>query len=133
MLDEPVVVHFTDGRTLAGHADEPEAGDAEILVREGASDANVVVHLRQVKVVCFVRSHSTTGVVRNRETPPLVRSAGAARRVELVFRDGEKMSGTVTEHERPERGFFLTPLNPNANNRKVYVNPAEVVSFHFIT
>jgi hypothetical protein len=133
MLDDPVVIHFTDGRTLPGHADEPVPGETELLVRDAATDEHVTVHLRQVKVVCFVKSHSTTGVVRNREAPPLVRPTGAARRVELVFRDGEKMSGTVTEQDRPERAFFLTPLNPNSNNRKVYVNPAQVVSFRFVT
>ena len=130
---DAVVVHFADGRTLSGHAEAPSPGAAQFRVREASTGAEVTVALREVKVVCFVKSLATTGVIRHRESPPLFHPPEGARRVEIVFRDGERMAGTVTEPTPPDAGFFVTPLNPNGNNRKIYVNPAQVLSFRFVT
>ena len=52
--------------------------------------------------------------------------------MDIEFKDGEKLSGTVRVSERPTSGFFLTPLNPNANSIRIFVNPSEVVSFKFV-
>ncbi len=133
MQDEPVVVHFADGRTISGYGDDLLPSDSDYTLRDAASDQEVLVHLRQVKVVCFVRSHATTGVVRNREQPPLVPHAGAGRRAEMVFRDGEHLAGLVSLQDNPTRGFYLVPLNPNGNNIKIYVNPNQLVKFRFVT
>jgi hypothetical protein len=133
MLDDPVVVHFKDGRTLQGYAEEFLPSDSEILLRDATTDEDVTVFLHQVKVVCFVRNLFSTGVVRNREIPPIQFRAPAGRRVDLAFKDGEKLAGVVDLKEEPTRGFFLTPLNPNANSLRIYINPSELVSFKFVT
>ena len=132
MLDDPVVVHFTDGSTLSGYGDDFDHHDREILLRDATTDEHVTVYLHQVKVVCFVRNLFASGVVRNREMPPLLHHS-SERRVEIVFKDGEKMGGTVSLSEPPTHGFFVTPLNQNANSIRIYVNPSEVVSFRFVT
>lgn len=133
MQDEPVVVHFRDGRTLQGYAEDFHPTDGELLLRDATTNEDVTVFLGQVKVVCFVRNLFTTGVTRNRETPPIQFNAPAGRRVEMSFRDGERLAGVVDLKEPPSRGFFLTPLNPQANSIRIYVNPAEIVGFRFVT
>ena len=50
-----------------------------------------------------------------------------------MFRDGERLEATADFGEPPTRGFFVAPLNPQANSLKVYVNPLEVTSFRFVT
>ncbi len=132
MFDEPLAVHFKDGHTLTGFGDAFDERDTEIQVRDGSGEGSVTVYLHQVKVVCFVQDLYSTGVIRNRETPPILHTP-AGRRAEVVFRDGEKLNGTVALNEPPTHGFFVTPLNRNANSLKIYVNPAEVVSFRFVT
>lgn len=132
MAEEPLVIHFKDGRTIAGYGDDFHERDREILVREASSDERATVYLHQVKVVCFVRNLYATGVVRNRETPPIHHET-TGHRVDIVFKDGEKLAGTVKLSESPTSGFFLTPLNQNANSIRIYVNPSEVVSFKFVT
>lgn len=131
MAEDPVVIHFKDGHTLAGYGDDFHERDAEILVREASSDELTTVYLQQVKVVCFVRNLFSAGVVRNREAPP-IRHESRGHRVDIEFKDGEKLSGTVRFSEPPTSGFFLTPLNPNANSIRIYVNPSEVLSFKFV-
>ena len=132
MFDEPVVVHFRDGRTLTGFGDMFDEGETAIQVRELSTDGSVSVDLNLVKVVCFVQDLYSTGVVRHREIPPILHTP-VGRRVEIVFRDGERLTGTVALNEPPTRGFFLTPLNRNANSLKIFVNPSEAVSFRFVT
>lgn len=132
MPDEPVVVHFKDGRTLQGYTEDFLERDTEILVRDASTDEQVTVHLAHVKVVCFVRNLFTSGVVRNRETPPILHES-RGRRAEVVFRDGEKLGGTVRFDAPPTGGFFIIPLNRNANSIRIYVNPAELVGFRFVT
>lgn len=133
MEDDPVVVHFADGHTISGHGDELLPGETDYSVRDASTDQRVHVNLAQVKVVCFVRSHATTGVVRNREQPPVMGPVASGRRAEMVFRDGERLAGIVTLQENPTRAFFLIPLNPNSNNVKIYVNPTQLVTFRFVT
>lgn len=133
MLDNPVVVHFTDGHTLSGYGEDLRAGDDEILLRDAVTEEDVTVNLRQVKVVCFVRDLFSTGIVRNREAPPVRQQSLPGRRVEIVFRDGERLDATADLAEPPTRGFFAVPLNPQANSVKLYVNPAAIVSFRFVT
>jgi len=131
MPDAPLVVHFKDNRTLAGYGDDFHERDTEVLVREASSDERTTVNLHQVKVVCFVRNLFSAGVVRNREAPP-IHHESRGHRVDIEFKDGEKLSGTVRVSGRPTSGFFLTPLNPNANSIRIFVNPSEVVSFKFV-
>lgn len=133
MQDEPVVVHFADGHTVSGYGDDLIPGETEYEVLDAATDQRVPVHLRQVKVVCFVRSHATTGVVRNREQTPLLRPVASGRRAEMVFLDGEHLAGIVNLQEHPTKGFFILPLNPSANNIRIYVNPSQLLTFRFVT
>jgi hypothetical protein len=133
MFDEQVVVHFLDGRLLPGYSDNFFPAENEIMVREAMSEEVVTVHLRQVKVVCFVRSLSSEGRDRNREPAPLLFQGVPGRRIELAFKDGEHMQGIATLHARPTQGFFVTPLNPRSNNVQVYVNPDALTSFRFLT
>jgi hypothetical protein len=133
MLDEAVVVHFADGRTLSGYTDGFLPDRSEIVVRDAATNDSVAVQLSRVKIVCFVRDLASTGVVRHREAPPIFFPTVPGRRAELVFKDGERMGGIVNLREEPRGGFYLAPLNPNANNIQVYVNPSELASFRFVT
>ena len=133
MLDEAVVVHFSNGRTLAGYTDGFLPGRSEIVVNDAETNESVKVPLSKVKIVCFVRDLASTGVVRHREAPPIFFPTVPGRRVQLVFKDGERMGGIVNLREEPQGGFYLAPLNPNANNIQVYVNPAELASFRFVT
>ena len=71
MPEDPVVIHFKNGQTLAGYGEDFHERDAEILLREASSDERITVNLHQVKVVCFVRDLFSAGVVRNREAPPI--------------------------------------------------------------
>ena len=128
-----MVVHYADGRTLAGYGSRFPPEETHVDLVESSTGAHVSVRLDEVKIICFVRSLSSSGVVRHRETPPVRLEPSPGRRAEIVFKDGERMGGYVNLQEKPATGFFVAPLNPDSNNARVYVNIAQVASFRFVT
>lgn len=131
MFEQKVVVRFKDGRTLSGFGDGFLAGEREILVQD-MQEAIHRVDLTQVKMVCFVRDFGSDPAETHRSPGKVLYQAVPGTRVRVVFRDGEVLEGVSTLHSRPTGGFFLTPLNPHANNLSLYVNMDEVVSFRFL-
>jgi len=43
------------------------------------------------------------------------------RKVEVVFSDGEKLSGTTSTYTRTGPGFYVSPVDPQSNNQRIYV------------
>lgn len=131
MFDEPMVVHFMEGETLAGHGDNFFPGEAQILVRDGGG-AIRKVDLAEVKMVCFVKSLASDRAQTHLPQPDrLLYQAVPGKRVRIRFRDGEQMEGLASIRAKPRQGFFVTPMNPNSNNLQVYVNPDALVGFSF--
>lgn len=131
MFDEPVVVHFLDGGTLAGHGDNFFPGEERVLIRD-ERDAIQSVDLSTVKMVCFVRSLAPDRLQTHQPPPArLLYQAVPGTRVLLRFKDGERMEGLASISGKPKRGFFVTPLNPNSNNLQVYVNPEALLNLSF--
>jgi hypothetical protein len=131
VFDEPVVVHFLKGETLTGYGDNFLPGEAEIMVRDEGG-AIRKVDLASVKVVCFVKSVSPDRAQTHRASPErLLYQAVPGRRVLLHFKDGERMEGLASISDKPRRGFFVTPLNPNSNNLQVYVNVEALLGLAF--
>lgn len=130
MFEERVVIHYLDGRTLSGYGDSFLPWEEEVLVKDHLEQM-VYVQLAEVKLICFVRQHDSDGGATHQPSPPLQFVAVPGRRVHLKFRDGEEIVGLASLEAPPRGGFFLTPLNPNSNNRRVFVNLAAIENFRF--
>jgi hypothetical protein len=130
MFDDRLVIHFQSGKTLACWGDNFMPIEEEILVKD-EDDKIDRVALKDVKVICFVKAFVTDSRTTHKPPPQILFQAVPGRKVKLVFKDGEKMEGLCSLKERPVRGFFLTPLNPNSNNIHIFVNPAFLKSFEF--
>ncbi len=130
MFDEKVVVRFLDGSTLKAFGDNFLPGETEVMVR-GQDEKLHTVSLDAVKLICFVRAFTTDSQSTHRPPPPLLFQAVPGRRVTLEFSDGEVVEGMATLQQEPQRGFFVTPLNPHSNNIQIYVNPKALKRFRF--
>jgi hypothetical protein len=131
MFDERVVIHFQTGRTLSGWGDNFLPTEEEILVKD-QDDVIQRVALRDVKIICFVKAFATDSRATHLPPAKILYQAVHGRKVRLQFKDGEKLEGVASLNERPLRGFFVTPLNPNSNNIAIYVNPNFLKSFEFL-
>lgn len=130
MFDERLVIHFQSGKTLACWGDNFMPLEEEIMVKDQDDRIQRVV-LKEVKVVCFVKAFATDSRTTHKPPAQILFQAVPGRKVKLLFKDGEKMEGVSSLKERPVRGFFVTPLNPNSNNIHIFVNPAFLKSFEF--
>ena len=126
-----MVIHFQTGTTLACWGDNFLPLEAEIMVKDEQDQIRSVA-LKDVKVVCFVKAFATDSRTTHRPATQLLYQAVPGRKVKLFFKDGEKLEGISSLNDRPLRGFFVTPLNPNSNNIHVYVNPGFLKSFEFL-
>ena len=130
MFDDRLVIHFQSGKTLACWGDNFMPLEEEIMVKDQDDRIQRVV-LKEVKVVCFVKAFATDSRTTHKPPVQLLFQAVPGRKVKLLFKDGEKMEGVSSLNERPVRGFFVTPLNPNSNNIHIFVNPSFLKSVEF--
>ncbi len=132
MFEEKVVIHFLDGHVLNGYSDNFFPAEGQIMVLKAMGEEVVTVTLAEVKVVCFVRTLAPQQKERSREPQRLLYQAVPGRHVSVVFKDGEHLEGVASLNEKPVRGFFVTPLNPQSNNVQIYVNPEAMARFRFV-
>lgn len=115
------VVAFLDGRRLKGYVFNFSAVKEsfrlfpdEMAQQKSGTD----VLIKDLKAVFFVKDF--TG------DPSYNESLAAdptqhGRRVEIVFRDGEKVFGTTDAYNAQKLGFFVFPFDPRSNNTRVFV------------
>ena len=119
MAASQVVARFQDGRIVKGVTSNflPAREGFHVQTPEGE-----VVPLVQseLKALYFVRdlNGDPTRRISNRFDPnrPL-----AGRRIEVVFDDGEVMTGTTQGYQPNRGGFFVFPADAGCNNERCYV------------
>jgi hypothetical protein len=129
-----IVVRYRDGRTLKGTTQNFFPNKPVFHVRrQGATGPGDVVEvkLEDLKAVFFVRDF--TGNPKHNERKRLApgeRPQG--RLMEVTCKDGEVIVGTTTGYDPKRPGFFLFPIDPAANNARIYVVSAAVGNARFL-
>jgi len=76
--------------------------------------------VNDLKAVYFVRDFAGDPKYRERkqfldgEKPP------QGRKVEVVFKDGERLVGTTLGYDPHRSGFFIFPVDPQGNNLRIF-------------
>ena len=122
-----VAAHFVDGRILKGYALDfrPSQPTFLLRVRDVADSAEAVsIRLADLKALFFVKEF--TGDPNYRESPDTDRTSLLGQQVSVRFRDGELLRGTSPSRDLGGAGFFLVPMDPRSNNRRIYIVTANV-------
>ncbi len=117
-----VVAHFLDGQILKGFALDFRPSQHFFLLRpRGAGDlgTNIRVRLVELKALFFVKDFE--GDPSYRERADAARSSLLGQPVSVRFRDGEVLRGTSPSYKVDGASFFLVPMDPRSNNRRIYV------------
>ena len=117
-----VVARYADGRLAKGYTFDfgPSQPRFHVFAQPSASGPSTAVLVRDLKALFFVRDLVGDPARQDgREFPPGHSAAG--RHVEVRFRDGEVLVGTVDGASTDAPGFFLVPADPGSNNLRVYV------------
>jgi hypothetical protein len=117
-----VVAHFLDGRILRGFAlDFRPSQETFLLTPWDAVDPATTTRicLAELKALFFVKAFK--GTPANKEAADAARSSLLGGQVTVRFRDGEVLRGTSPSRDPGGTGFFLVPMDPRSNNRRIYV------------
>ncbi len=116
-----VVVACRDGRRLKGfvYSFSPLKDSFQLLPEENPLQARgTKVETRDLKAIFFVKDF-----LGNREyqecapaDPPM-----HGRKIEVTFRDGEKIAGKTEGYSPQKLGFFMFPADPSSNNVRIFV------------
>ena len=134
---EKAVLRFKDGRLLKGYLKRFSPRLAKLVLHEEGTDETHTVQMNDLKAVFFVRTFTGDRAYREKKTYGASRSRG--NRLFIKFSDGESMvgflKGTVpwdkgfflSRADRTVKGFYVLPVDSDANNEKVFVVSSAVV------
>jgi len=128
---QKVVVRYSDGKILKGYTRDFLASRKDFTLCSAPSrmaDDAVIVPFMRLKAVFFVRDFAgNPGYVECNETSEPDRG----RRIEVTLNDEEVIVGTTLNYRSGGQGFFVTPIDPQANNIRVFVVAQSVRQVRF--
>lgn len=134
MEPSKIVARYCDGRTLKGTTQNffPNKPVFHVNRQGGTGPGEVVeVRIEDLKAVFFVRDFEGNPKHNERKNlAPGERPQG--RLMEVTCKDGEVIVGTTTGYDPKRSGFFLFPIDPSANNARVYVVSSAVRTARFL-
>jgi hypothetical protein len=129
-----IVARYRNGKTLKGTTQNffPNKPVFHVKRLEGAGPEDLVeVKVEDLKAVFFVRDF--TGNPRHVERKKLAPGERAqGRLMEVTCKDSEVFVGTTTGYDPNRPGFFLFPLDPSANNARVFILTSAVRAARFL-
>ena len=129
-----IVARYRDGRTLKGTTQNffPNKPDFHVSRHGGTGPGDVVeVKLEELKAIFFVRDFTGNPKhVDRKQLAPGERVQG--RLMEVTFKDGEVVVGTTTGYDPKRPGFFLFPIDPSANNVRVFLVTSAIRTARFL-
>ena len=119
MAASQVVARFQDGRVVKGVTSNffPTREGFHVQTPEGDSVALVQSELKALYFVRDLKGDPTRRVsLRFDPSKPV-----AGRRIQVVFEDGEVMTGTTQGYQPGRPGFFVYPADAGCNNERCFV------------
>ncbi len=129
-----IVARYLDGRTLKGTTQNffPNKPVFHVNRQGGTGPGDVIeVKIEDLKAIFFVRDFTgNPKYVERKQLAPGDRPQG--RLMEVTCKDGEVIVGTTTGYDPKRTGFFLFPIDPSANNSRVFVVTSAVGTARFL-
>ena len=129
-----IVARYRDGRTMKGTTQNffPNKPVFHVIRQGGTGPGDVIeVKLEDLKAIFFVRDFTGNAKhVERKKLAPGERPQG--RMMEVTCKDGEVSVGTTSGYDPKRPGFFLFPIDPSANNARVFVVTGSVRTARFL-
>ena len=126
-MSNRIVARFLDGRVLKGASFDVSLTKAACHVQ--TSTGTVEVKLSELKALFFVKDLAGDPAHEDARTlVPGDNRAVGGRRVDICFKDGEKLMGVAPSYRPDQPFFFILPADPESNNIRVLINRAATKS-----
>jgi len=123
-----VVVRYADGRVIKGYTQDffPNKDRFHLQPQQKSSGQNTQqILVKDLKAIFFVRDFGGNPTYdERRQFGDTDKPQG--RKMEITFKDGEKLVGSTLGYEPNRPGFFIHPVDDKSNNIRVYVVQAYV-------
>lgn len=120
-----VVVRFKDGRLLRGYTHDftPVKETFHLTSEEEKDKGNIYdIKTTDLKAIFFVKTlEGKKGYPEKKRFDDVDSSGLRGLKIKIEFHDGEIISGTSHGYSRNRKGFFVTPVDPQSNNDRIYV------------
>jgi hypothetical protein len=117
---QKIIARFLDGTILKGYNVDFDVNrpSFSLLSTPDAGQDGVSVPLTNLKAVFFVQDFAGNAAYQERKT---FMGQTQGRRIHVTFTDGETVIGTTQAYRAGGIGFYLTPVDPRANNVRIFV------------
>jgi hypothetical protein len=128
---QKIVVRYVEGQILKGYTQDFNPGRAQFSLWSSPNakpQDRVVVLLSRLKGVFFVRDFAgnPAHIERTDGTEPQ-----HGRRIEVLLHDNEVIVGRTLNYRADGYGFFVIPVDPLANNIRVFIVSSAVRQVRF--
>ena len=123
MIQNKIVVRFQDGRIMKGITSDfmPNKDTFHILPMDALPNVKPLpVAVRELKAVFFVKDFAGDPQYQDKKEFDSTRPV-TGRKIKVVFKDGELLIGTTQGYQPGRPGFFVIPIDPNANSDRCFV------------
>ncbi len=127
-----VVVRYANGRVFKGFCRDfgPSQPHFTLWPSPTASDdERVMLPVKGLKAVFFVRDLGGDSAYVEEKT---FEQPSHGRRVEVTFHDDEVLVGTTLGYRADAHSFFLSPVDPQSNNLRVFIVMSAVRHVRFL-
>lgn len=129
-----VVVRYVDGKIVKGYTLDffPNKDQFHLQALEiQAGQEPLKIMVKDLKAIFFVRDFTGNPDYNERRSfADTDRAQG--RKIEVIFKDGEQLVGSTMGYDRSRLGFFIVPVDMQANNERVYVVQSAIDIVRFI-
>jgi small nuclear ribonucleoprotein (snRNP)-like protein len=132
-MQNRIVVRYQDGRLLKGTTTDflPTKDVFHVVIAGDPSAKPTEVRVGNLKAVFFVKDFSGNAEYAERRTFESSKPA-MGRKIQVVFKDGEVLTGTTQGYQPGRAGFFVFPADANSNNDRCFVVSAAVKDVTFV-
>ncbi|HEV8356210.1 MAG TPA: hypothetical protein VGQ17_05505 [Gemmatimonadales bacterium] len=128
-----IVAHRTDGTIEKGTSLDVDIKHPACHLRSEAGEV-IEIPLADVKAIFFVKSFTGESTRHESKEPRAGDSRlMGARRVRVLFEDGEEVVGLMNRFPPITPFFFMLPIDPESNNIRILINGAAVKAMVEVT
>lgn len=133
---EKAILRMNDGTLLKGYLRDFSPSMSSVSLEKEPTSDLIAVSIEDAKAIFFVKSFEGDNEYRERKSYGISKPTG--QKVYIKFKDGESMVGYLegdvpwekgfflSRHDRSVKGFYLRPVDEDANNTKVFVVASSV-------
>ena len=128
-----VVARYINGTVLKGFTQDflPNKDRFHLHPAEKAAGESKEVLIKELKAIFFVQDFAGNPEYKERKMYTEGEKP-TGRKVEVTFKDGEVLIGSTLGYDPSRPGFFVFPVDTNANNIRVFAVSSAIKNVRYL-